>query len=219
MRAPPEDIFAKRMNLLIQGNLCRIFGALGFVGDFMRGFGLVLLAAVWALPVAADEISDALQAAQDAYAAGDMRTAAAQVTVAQTSLQARQSALLEEFLPEAPAGFTRVVNTEFAAGFSMFGGGVGAEASYTGEAGAFTVNLMADNQMVTGMAEMFMNPEMLAMMGKVVTVGEISILDQGESVTALVAGRLLITAQGMGSAEMLPVVQAIDFDRLAVFDQ
>lgn len=185
----------------------------------MRGLGWFLGVAVWAAPVAADEISDALQAAQDAYAAGDMRVAAAEVTVAQMALQARQSALLEALLPEAPAGFTRAVNTEFAAGFSMFGGGSGAEASYTSEKGAFTVNLMADNQMVTGMAEMFLNPDMLAMMGKVVKVGDVSILDQGESVTALVAGRVLVTAQGMSSADMLPVVQAIDFDRLAVFDQ
>lgn len=207
------------MNLLIQGDLCRILQALILRGDFMRGLAWVLVAAVWAAPVAADEISDALQAAQDAYAGGDMQAAAAQVTVAQTAMQAKQSALLEALLPEAPAGFTRVVNTEFAAGFSMFGGGSGAEASYSGAAGAFTVNLMADNQMVTGMAEMFVNPDMLAMMGKVVKVGDVSILDQGESVTALIAGRVLVTAQGMGSADMLPVVQAIDFDRLAVFDQ
>ena len=207
------------MNLLIQRDLCRILAALLLRGDFMRGFVGLFLAALWAAPVAADEISDALQAAQDAYAAGDMRVAAAQVTVAQVALQSKQSALLEALLPEAPAGFTREVNTEFAAGFSMFGGGAGAEARYASDTGAFTVNFMADNQMVTGMVEMFLNPDMLAMMGKVVKVGEVSILDQGESMTALVAGRVLVTAQGMGSADMLPVVQAIDFDRLAVFDQ
>lgn len=185
----------------------------------MRIFLGVALGVALAAPLHADEISDALQAAQDAYAAQDMKAAGVQIAAAQAALQAKQSAMLGALLPEAPTGFTREINAEFAAGFAMFGGGSGAEARYISDKGSFTLDLMADNQMVAGMAEMFLNPDMLAMMGNVVKVGDVSILDQGESVTALVAGRVLVTAQGMTAADMLPVVQAIDFDRLAVFDK
>lgn len=185
----------------------------------MQKFLGLALGLALAAPVQADEISDALTAAQDAYAAQDLKTASAQIAAAQAALQARQSDMLGALLPEAPAGFSREINAEFAAGFAMFGGGSGAEARYISDKGAFTLDFMADNSMVAGMAEMFVNPEMLAMMGNVVKVGDVSILDQGESVTALVAGRVLVTAQGMTAPDMLPIVQSIDFDRLAAFDK
>lgn len=182
-----------------------------------------ILAGVLALflagPVVADDVSDALAAAQTAYEAGDVKGTAAQVALAQAGLRAQQNTRLAVYLPEAPAGYTREIVTEFAEGFGMFGGGAGAQARYTTEGGTFTLDLIADNELVTSMAGMFATPETLAMMGKVVKAGDALILDQEQNLTSLVGGRVMVTATGMTSAEMLPVVQAMDFAGLAEFDK
>ena len=139
--------------------------------------------------------------------------------MAQAGLRARQNALLEAFLPEAPAGFTREIVADYAVGFGMFGGGAGAEARYTNAEGSFTVDLIADNEMVVSMLGMFADATTMAMMGNVIKAGEVSILDQEQNLTALVGGRVMVSATGMDSKRMLPAVQAIDFDGLAEFDK
>ncbi len=185
----------------------------------MRLFATVLILVCLTAPLRADEIVDALTAAQTAYGANDVKEAAAQVALAQAGLRARQNALLEAFLPEAPAGFTREIVADYAAGFGMFGGGAGAEARYSNADGSFTVDLIADNEMVVSMLGMFADTTTMAMMGTVIKVGAFSILDQEQNLTALVGNRVMVSATGMDSALMLPTVQAIDFEGLAEFDK
>ena len=185
----------------------------------MRLIASVLALACLTAPLQADEIADALTAAQTAYSANDLKGAAAQVALAQAGLRAKQNALLEAFLPEAPEGFTREIVADFAAGFGMFGGGAGAEARYTNAEGSFTIDLIADNEMVVSMLGIFADATTMAMMGNVIKVGEFSILDQEQNLTALVGTRIMVSATGMDSKLMLPAVQVIDFDGLAEFDK
>ncbi|NEX46573.1 hypothetical protein [Pseudotabrizicola algicola] len=115
---------------------------------------------------------------------------------------------------------TRGESSVDAAGF--LGGMIGivADATYSHNDGrSFTITLTADSPAVAGMAGILGNPQMMAMMGKVVRVGTIDVLDQNGSLSALVASRVLLQAQGADAADMSAVLATMDFARLGQFDQ
>lgn len=99
----------------------------------------VALVALLAGPLRADDVTDALQAAMDAYAAGDLAGTSVAMTMAGQAIAAQQTALLELRLPDAPAGWTREVSEDFAAGYGMMGGGAGLEMRYAKEDGSVSL--------------------------------------------------------------------------------
>jgi len=187
---------------------------------FLRIFVIAALLAPTAPALWADAVSDALQAATDAYASGDLAKTSAELTMAGQALAARQSSLLATLLPEAPEGWTRTMSEDYAQGFGMMGGGSGAEARYDIADGSvsFTMNFIADSPMVASMGAMLGNVQMMAMMGKVVKVGDQALLDSDNNLSTLVANRVLFTAQGATTEQMMPFVKLLDFARIGVFD-
>ena len=105
----------------------------------------------------------------------------------------------------------------FAGGFGMMGGGAGAEARYetADQSVSVTLSCIADNPVVSPMVAM---PGSAEMMGKVVKVGDQALLDADNNLSLLVGGRVPSRAQGAPSDIMLPVVQGIDFAKVATFD-
>ncbi|MFN3969909.1 MAG: hypothetical protein ACK4L4_00875 [Gemmobacter sp.] len=176
--------------------------------------GLALAAA----PAArADEIAATLRSALAAYEAGNDTAAQQDIAIAQQLLQAKKGAAFGAFLPEAPAGYTRTVNTDMNAALMMMGGGTGAEARYDGEAGSFTITMTADNPMMMGFVGMFANPALMAQMGKVTRIGSQMVLDQNGELTAVVDNRILVQASGGDAGAMMAAMQAMDFAGLANF--
>lgn len=182
---------------------------------------LALLAALAAAPVAhADAVSDALAAASEAYAAGDLSQTSAQLITATKALAEAQSGMLMALFPPAPDGWTRSDNTDMAAGLSMMGGGAGAEASYsTPDGNTITLTAFADNMMVSSMAGMLGNPAMMAMMGKTETINGTAFLNQEGSFSALLANRVLVQANGGTPEQVIALLGQIDFEKLAAFDK
>ncbi|WP_212525178.1 hypothetical protein [Actibacterium sp. MT2.3-13A] len=180
---------------------------------------IFLSAALTALPLSAqaDDVTDTLKSAIEAYEAGDVQYALEEIAFARQLLQAMKTEGLAGFLPPPPEGWSREVNTEMSAGMAMFGGGTGAEAEYTGAEARFTVTLMADTPMVAAMAGMFANPMIMAASGRIIRVGRQKFLDQDGELTGLINGRVLVQASGADVAVMLPVLEAIDFEGLGAF--
>jgi len=180
---------------------------------------LFLAAALAALPFPAfaDEVTDTLQSAIEAYEEGDFQYALEEIAFAQQLLQAMKTEGLVAFLPPAPEGWSREVNTEMNAGLAMIGGGTGAEADYGNGDVSFTITLMADNPMVAAMAGMFATPMIMAASGKITRIGRQKFLDQDGELTGLVNGRILVQASGADVAVMVPVLEEIDFDGLGNF--
>lgn len=174
----------------------------------------------FATPVHADEVSDALQAAVDAYASGDLSQTSSALTMATQAIAAQQSALLAALLPAAPDGWTMTPTADFSQSFGILGGGAGAEARYENadQSVSFTISLIADNPMVASMGAMLGNAQMMAMMGKVVKVGDQAVLDSDNNLSTLVNARVLFQAQGAGTDVMLPLVQTMDFAKVGMFD-
>ena len=180
----------------------------------------IVVVALLATPLQADDVSDALQAAVDAYAAGDLAGTNAAMTMAGQAISARQSALLEALLPPAPEGWTMTMTEDFSEGFGMLGGGAGAEARYENadQSVSYTVSFIADNPMVASMGAMLGSVEMMALMGKVVKVGDQALLENEGNYSALAGNRVMFTATGAATDVMLPLVQTVDFAKLATFD-
>lgn len=171
------------------------------------------------MPALADDVTETLQSAIDAYEAGDVQYALEEIAYAQQLLQAMKAEGLTAFLPPAPEGWTREIDTEVNQGLAMMGGGTGAEATYSGDGHDFTVTLMADNPMVGAMAAMFANPMLMGSTGKIVRVGRQKFVNQDGEMTGLVDNRILVSASGAAPEVMLPVLETIDYEALAGFGE
>lgn len=176
------------------------------------------LAALLAAPVAgtasADEISDTLQSALDAYNEGDLSYALEELEYAKQKMIAAKADNLTEYLPAAPDGWSREVNTDMNAGLAMMGGGVGAEAAYSGPDGDVTLTIMADNPMVGAMSGMLANAAMMGM--KVERVGRQKFAIQDNTVQGLVDNRILVKGEG-DPATVLGLLETMDFRALGDF--
>ena len=169
--------------------------------------------------VAADDITDRLNAAIAANDAGDLKTASAELAAASKALSARKAALLDALLPPAPEGWTRTLTENYAETLAMAGGGSGAEARYDAPEGTYVnINYIMDSPLLAMMMSMFGNPQMLAMMGKTVELGGATYLDQDNSLVTLVDQRIMVTINGAPTDQLTPFAQAIDAAALATFD-
>ncbi|MGR3369400.1 MAG: hypothetical protein ACU0CC_11890 [Sagittula sp.] len=170
-----------------------------------------------ALPAQADEVTDLLDSAREAYDAGDIQFALDDLEMARQRLVEMKTASLGAFLPDAPDGWTREVNTEMNTGLAMMGGGVGAEARYMSQDGEeLKLTLMADNPMVASMSAMINNAGAMGM--KTERIGRQRFAVQDGQMMALIGNRVLVQAEGdVETARGL--LDKMDFEGMAVFGQ
>ena len=180
----------------------------------MRFMALSLL--ILAHPVQADEISDAIAAAGEAYAAGDLTTAATALKTASSGVAKQRADIYAAFLPESADGWTVEADPSFAEGMAMMGGGIGALKRYTREDGTqISLSVMTGGEMIDAMTQMFSSPEMLAMMGTVTEIKGVSFVDQGNSQMALVGGKVLIQAEGGTLDVTRALLEQVDLEGMA----
>jgi len=176
-----------------------------------------LIAGTAASPAPADEIEDALEAALEAYRAGDVALAKEEADFAATLIGQMKAESLTEVLPAPLDGWTR--EDDETQNVAAFGGGIVASATYRGPSGEIDLQLMADNQMVASMATLLSNPAMMASMGTVKRVNrqQLVVTQEGE-VQALVDNRILVQMSGSGSTDdKLAYFAAIDLEALKDF--
>ena len=180
---------------------------------------LALAFALPALPVRADETADDITAAQQAYATGDMKSAADSLALALAGVRSRQQERLKAFLPPAPKGYTMTINADYSQGFAIAGGGTGIEAEYDSDNDSFTLDITVDNPVVASMAPILTNTQMMSVAGKVHRIGKQLVLESDQSLATLIDNRILVQMQNADVPVMLPVMKQIDFAGLARFDQ
>lgn len=169
-----------------------------------------------ALPAHADDVTDTLSSALQAYEDGDIEYAIEELDYARQLLQELSSQALTGFLPEPPAGWTREITDEgMNAGLAFLGGGVGAEAEYDNGAEQVSITIMADNPMVAGFGPMIANAGLMGM--KMHRIGREKFFENDDQLIALIDNRILIQAEGAAPEVMLPILEGIDFDALEGF--
>jgi len=164
---------------------------------------------------AADEVADALAAALDAYTDGDVSFALEELDFARAKLLEMKADSLNAFLPEPLPGWTREDDTDMAASMGFMGGGSGAGATYfeqsSGE--SISITLIADSPMVAGIGAMIANAS--AMGASIERVGRQKFAVQDGQMTALIANRVLVQADGADVETMTALLETMDFRELA----
>ncbi|MBW4981146.1 hypothetical protein KZZ07_01215 [Mameliella sp. CS4] len=169
----------------------------------------------FALPAEADDVSDLMDSALKAYEDGDIQYALDELDMARAKLLEMKTASLGSFLPEAPDGWTREINTEMSQGLAMMGGGVGSEATYTDPDGArIKITLMADNPMVMSMSGMIANAAMMGMKTERIQRQKFAIQDR--QMMALIANRILVQTDG-DPDKTRPLLDKMDFGEMSRF--
>ncbi|MBN2760577.1 MAG: hypothetical protein JXQ79_08765 [Rhodobacteraceae bacterium] len=184
----------------------------------MRTKILAICAALAAAPASADPFLDAMNAAIEAYQDGDMVYAQDELNEAQRLLAALKADGLQAYLPEAPEGMTREIDTEANAVMAMLGGGTSANATYSGNGKSFTITLIADSPMVAQMAMMLGNNAMVTQMGgQIERINRVRFLRDETSLQAIIANRILVQAEGEDPEVMIPVLEGMDFRAMESF--
>ncbi len=168
-----------------------------------------------ATPLLADEVTDTLSSALQAYEEGDIDYAIEELDYAKSLMRAMKTTALEQFLPEPPAGYTVEVDTDVGTGMAMLGGGVGTEGTYSNGSDEFSISIMVDNPMVTAFGGMLNNAGLLGM--KVERIGREKFVVDDDEITGLIDGRILVRAEGGTADIVLPVLETMDFKALSDF--
>ncbi len=178
-----------------------------------------LLLAVSPSPeAAADEIEDSIEAALEAYLAGDIKLAKEELDFAAQLMAQLKAEGLSGFLPEPLSGWDRQ-DEDTTQSASAFGGGLMAQANYSNGSERVEIQLMADNQIVTAMGAMFSNAALMGAMGKVKRINreKVVITNQGELQT-LINNRIMIQISGSADVEVKEAYfAAIDIEGLKDF--
>ncbi len=176
------------------------------------------IAVLFALPAGADPFVTALETAIEAYEDGDFQYAEDELARAQRLLAEMKADGLASFLPEAPEGWTREIDSEAAQFLGFMGGGTMAKAEYTRNGARFEISLMADNPMVAQLGMMLGNAAMISQMGgEIERINRARFLREEESLKAIIGNRVLVQAEGMPAEEMIPFIEAMDLRGLENF--
>ncbi|MEZ5534128.1 MAG: hypothetical protein R3F02_00755 [Thiolinea sp.] len=185
---------------------------------------LALLLAVMAAPVLADDVTDSIREATEAYESGDIAGAVDSLNYAVQLLQQMKGASLVELLPDAPEGWEAEEAESASVGAAMFGGGLTASRSYRKEKSSVDIQIVTDSPMLQGMMAMFTNPMFAASSGgKMTKINKQKAIlkydkaaNDGE-IQIVVKNRYMVTVSGdnVSEEELTAFVEAMDFDKFA----
>jgi hypothetical protein len=168
----------------------------------------------------ADEFTDTIEGALQAYRDGDVTAAQEDLDYAGKLLTAMRSEALARFLPPAPAGWTRGENPDAAeaGGFmGMFGGGTTAVATYTRAGEEMTMTLIANAPMISGMAGMLSGLSAMGG-GKPIRIQRTEFALNEQDLQGVVGGKVMVSVGGNASVEdKTALIEAMDLKALAAF--
>jgi hypothetical protein len=192
----------------------------GLMFRFLPAAAGLVAAALLATPAAADEFTDTIEGALEAYRDGDVNAARQDLDYAAKLLAAMKSDSLAKFLPPAMAGWTRTDGDadESGAMMGMFGGGTMAGASYAKDDGTeLTIDLVADSPMVSGMAAMVGSLSAMGG-GKPMRIQRVEFAEDDEGIRGVVNGKVLVTVSGDATLEeKRAYLEAMDLGALGEF--
>src|SRR6056297_3191020 len=173
--------------------------------------------ASFAAPVWADDVTDTIQSALEAYNEGDIAYATEELNFALQLLKEMRAADLRSFLPEPLDGWTREIDADAAAAVGMMGG-MGAVAAYVSDDDNFTITIVMDSPMVTGMAPLLSNPAIAASSGaRMVRVGREKFVSLDGDLNGLIGNRILVQADGDDTDAIVAHLETMDFRALSQF--
>jgi hypothetical protein len=176
----------------------------------------LVLAAAMGGPVAADDVTDALDQARKAYQAGDLAAAKQSTDLASQLIGQKNAEGFGALLPAPLAGWTAGKVETTALGNVGFGV-TSASRTYTGPGGkTVQVQISGDSALLTQFATVLNNPQIAGVLGKIVTVGnQHGIQSKEGDVHIVINNKFLVSVTGSGSPEAkLAYAQAVDLAKI-----
>lgn len=165
----------------------------------------------------ADEFTDVVEGALEAYRAGDVDAAREDLDYAVKLLAASKAKGLVALLPEPVPGWTREDGADESMAMTMFGGGVTASAVYRRGDAEFTLRLVADSPMIASVAGMLGG--MATLPGTDIRrIGRQTFAVGDGQVQGVVDNRILVAADGSATVDdMVATIERMDFAALKAY--
>ena len=179
--------------------------------------GAIFLASMAIPALAADDILDAIEAARNAYQAGDMAGAKQSLDLASQLVGQKNAENFAALLPAALPGWKAEKVEATSVGVTVFGV-TSASRRYTGSDGLdVQVRITGNSALVLHFARLFMNPTIAGAMGKLIRIGDQHALQTNEgSINMIVADKFLVTVEGSADeASKLAYAKAVDTGKLS----
>lgn len=172
-----------------------------------------------ALPVLADDASDSIKAAMEAYNSANYGKALEELNTAVQLVSQKQQEEMAKVCPKAPAGYTAEKPEGAVAGAALFGGGSTTTCRYNSSESSMSVEIVANSPMIQ-MAMMWIgNPALMASEpgSKLIKLGNekaVQKFNEGSGeITIPLDGKILITVKGDSLKSVDPLLglaQSVD---------
>lgn len=172
-----------------------------------------------ASPALADEFTDVVASALEAYEAGDITIAREELDYAVTLLKEMKSDSLSEYLPQPLPGWTREAAEGDGSGMAMamLGGGTTAAATYRSDAAEMTITLIANSPIVSSIGGMITGMASLGG-GKPTRIQRTQFADNDGELQGVIDNRILVSVSGTAAVEdKIAQLEAMDFSALRDF--
>lgn len=167
---------------------------------------------------AADEVTDLLQEAIEAYEQGDFTLVKENLGYTTQLLNEISADAIAAALPEPLPGWSaKDADTTASAAAGIFGGGIEATRVYTKGNSRVQIGITGESPIMSQMMMMMSNPALAGSMGKMVRIGKQRGIQSkdGQKLTIVFNNRLLISIEGKSSIEeKIAYAEAIDFNAL-----
>ncbi|MGB7182430.1 MAG: hypothetical protein WBD51_10890 [Burkholderiaceae bacterium] len=170
--------------------------------------------------VSADDFTDTLENARQAYEEGDIGAAREELVYATQLLGQMRTKKLIGFLPEAIDGWERKdAKDQGGAGLSVMGGGTTATANYKNDKEQIKISIIADSPMIQGLSMLFSNAALAGSQGTMKRIARQKVMVKPDgSLTTLVDKRIMVEVSGRAPAEIKEAYfKLIDFKALAAY--
>ena len=180
-------------------------------------FGACALLGLISAGALADDITDAMDQARQAYQSGDLGAAKQSLDLASQLIGQKNAESFGALLPKPLAGWIGEQVQTTAIGAVAFGASV-ASRRYTNAKGDHVeVQITGDSAVVAQFAALLANPQIAGAMGKLVRVGNQRAMQNNEGdVHMVISNKFLVTVQGSADAQTkLAYANAVDVAKLS----
>lgn len=182
---------------------------------------LIAGALTWLNPSYADDVTDAIDKALNAYKDGQSQQAISQLELATQLVRQQRATAMEGVLPAPLKGWTADAPESSSVGSAMFGGGSTIKRNYHKDGQTLSIEIVSDSPMLQSVMGLLTNPMFGAASqgGKIQMINGQQAIIKKDSVMLVVDKTFLITITGSESLskDMLAYAQAINLKKLATF--
>lgn len=192
---------------------------------FIRTLFSAIVVLLMTIPsfVYADDVTDSINEALDAYKEGEYSAAVDSLNYASQLINQKKGDSLSSLLPEPLDGWSAKSSKSQAMGAAMFGGGITAERKYVKGKNNISIEIVADSPMMQSVMMMFSNPMYATSDGgklekikRQKAIVKFNTDNNRGDIKLVVANRFLITIKGIKTtlADLKAYAEAINYKKL-----